>query len=244
MLFKKKTNFKLFGALAVLGVLIILSISFSNFQKQSALLREEIFDKCAMIAIELKHTREYLAEMVAVANVGHHEETRGLMPAIAGVKIGEKFYNETGYRLRQVSTKYRNPKNKPDTFEKKALLEFQKNSDLTEYKGIDTINDQRVLRYLLPLYIEEACLKCHSKKETIPEFIKEDYPEDHAADYSYGDLRGAISVIVPIERAETETKNNLIYLTFVTALGTMFLVAIITFVLNITIRKEDRYPSN
>jgi hypothetical protein len=193
-----------------------------------------------MIAIELKHTREYLAEMIAVANIQHHEEARGLMPAIAGIKIGEKFYRETGYQLRQVSTKYRNPKNRPDTFEQKALLEFLKNEKLTEYKGMDTINDQRVLRYLLPLYIEEACLQCHSEKETIPDFIKEDYPEDHATDYEYGDLRGAISVIVPIERAESETKKNLIYITFVTALGTMFLVTIITFVLNISIRKTEK----
>ena len=74
--------------------------------------------------------------------------------------------------------------------------------------------------------------------------IKEDYPEDHASDYSYGDLRGAISVIVPIERAEAETKNNLIYITFVTALGTIFLVTVIAFVLNITIRKAERSPSD
>ena len=87
------------------------------------------------------------------------------------------------------------------------------------------------------------CLKCHSEKATIPEFIKEAYPADHATDYDYGDLRGAISVIVPIERAEAETKKNLIYITFVTALGTMFLVTIIAFVLNITIRKANRSPN-
>ncbi len=236
---KKQGKVKLFGALVILGALIILSISFANFQKQSALLREEIFDKCAMIAIELKHTREYLAEMIAVANFKSHQEARGLMPAIAGIKIGEKFYNETGYQLRQVSAKYRNPKNKPDPFEEKALFAFQKDSNLTEYKGVDTINDQRVLRYLLPLYINEACLKCHSEKESIPEFIQDDYPDDQATDYDYGDLRGAISVIVPIAKAEAETKRNLIYITFVTALGTIFLVTIIAFVLKITMKKNE-----
>ncbi len=240
---KKKSNFKLFGTLVILGALVILSISFANYQKQSALLREEIFDKCKMIAVELKHTREYLAETIAIANLQHLEEARGLMPAFAGIEIGDKFYNETGYQLRQVSSKYRNPKNKPDNFEEKALIEFQEKENLTEYKGIDKVDGQRVLRYLIPLYIEEACLKCHSAKETIPEFIQEDYPEDKATDYTYGDLRGAISVIVPIERAEAETKKNLIYITFVTALGTIFLVTIIAFAMNITIRKTNKPPT-
>ncbi|MFQ5965710.1 MAG: DUF3365 domain-containing protein [Candidatus Scalinduaceae bacterium] len=235
-----KSNFKLFGAIIIMGALVIISISSANFQKQSVLLREEIFDKCKMIAIELKHTREYLAETIALANLQHHEEARRLMPAMAGNEIGKKFYNETGYQLRQVSSKYRNPKNKPDKFEEKALLEFEENTNLSEYKGVDKVNGRRVLRYLIPLYIEEACLKCHSAKESVPEFIKEDYPEDKATDYVYGDLRGAISVIVPIDRAEAEVKNNLIYMTILTALGTIFLVTIIAFALNVTIRKVSK----
>ncbi len=243
MSLKMKTNFKLFGVIVILGALVILSISFANYQKQSALLREEIFDKCEMIAIELKHTREYLAETIASANLQHLEEARMLMPAMAGNEIGKKFYNETGYQLRQVSSKYRNPKNKPDNFEEKALREFKKDKNLSEYKGIDKIEGKRVLRYLIPLYIEEACLKCHSAKETVPEFIKEDYPEDKATDYTYGDLRGAISVAVPIDRAEAETKKHLIYMTLVTALGTIFLVTVISFAMNITIKKSTKSPT-
>ena len=238
---KLKSNFKLFGIIVILGALVILSISFANYQRQSALLREEIFDKCEMIGTELKHTREYLAEIIATADLQHNKEARGLMPAMAGNEIGRKFYNETGYQLRQVSTKYRNPRNNPDKFEEKALLEFMKDGNLSEYKGIDKINGQRVLRYLLPLYIEEACLKCHSAEETIPEFIKEYYPEDKATGYTYGDLRGAISVIVPIYRVEAEVKKNLIYMAILTALGTIVLVIVISFALNITIKKQQRY---
>ena len=111
-----KKNFKLYGIIIFVVTVVILSISITNFQKQSTLLREEIFDKCKMIALELKHMREYLAETMAITDMEHNEATRMLMPAMAGNEIGKKFYNATGYQLRQVSLKYRNPKNKPDKF--------------------------------------------------------------------------------------------------------------------------------
>ncbi len=235
-----KKNFKLFAVIVIVGTVVILSISSTNYQKQSAMLREEIFDKCKMIALELKFTREYLAETIALANLEHGEEARRLMPAMAGNEIGKKFYNATGYQLRQISSKYRNPDNKPDKFEEKALVEFEKDKNLSEYKGVDKVNGQKVLRYLTPLYIEEACLKCHSAKETIPEFIQEDYPEDKATDYSFGDLRGAISVVVPVARAEAEVKGHLIHMTIITTIGTIFLVTFIALAMNISIRKIDK----
>jgi hypothetical protein len=239
-----KKNFKLFGIIIFVVAIVILSISITNYQKQSTMLRDEIFDKCEMIAVELKHMREYLAETMAITNMEHNEATRMLMPAMAGNEIGKKFYNATGYRLRQVSSKYRNPKNKPDKFEEKALAEFEKDRNLSEYKGVDNINDQKVLRYLIPLHIEEACLKCHSAKETIPEIIQEDYPEDRATDYVFGDLRGAISVAVPIDRAEAEIKGNLIHMTIITTVGMVFLVTFVTIVMNITIKKSDKKKLN
>jgi uncharacterized protein YktA (UPF0223 family) len=188
--------------------------------------------------------REYLAETMAIANMEHNETTRMLMPAMAGNEIGKKFYKETGYQLRQVSSKYRNPKNKPDKFEEKALAEFEKDKNLSEYKGVDNIDGQKVLRYLIPLHIEEACLKCHSAKETVPKIIQEDYPEDKATDYVFGDLRGAISVAVPIDRAEAKIKENLIHMTIVTTIGMVFLVTFVTIVMNITIRKSDKKKLN
>jgi hypothetical protein len=237
-----KRNFKLYGIIVFVVAIVILSISITNFQKQSTLLREEVFDKCEMIALELKHTREYLAETMAITNMEHNETTRMLMPAMAGNEIGKKFYKATGYQLRQISSKYRNPKNKPDEFEAKALGEFEKDSNLTEYKGVDKLNDQKVLRYLIPLHIEEACLKCHSAKETVPEIIQEDYPEDKATDYTFGDLRGAISVAVPIDRAEAKIKGNLVHMTIVTTVGMVFLVTFVFIAMNITIKRTEKKP--
>jgi len=65
---KMKRKFILFLIITIVGTVVILSISFTNYQKQSTMLREEIFDKCKMIAVELKHTREYLAETRSAKN--------------------------------------------------------------------------------------------------------------------------------------------------------------------------------
>jgi hypothetical protein len=238
-----KKNFKLYGIIIFVVAIVILSISVTNFQKQSTLLREEVFDKCKMIALELKHTREYLAETMAITNMEHSETTRLLMPAIAGNEIGKKFYNATGYRLKQVSSQYRDPKNRPDKFEEKALAEFDNDKSLSEYRGVDEINSKKVLRYLLPIHIEEACLKCHSAKETMPGFIQGDYPDDKAADYTFGDMRGAISVAVPIDRAEAEIKGNLIHMTIVTTVGMVFLVTFVFIAMNITIKRKEEVLS-
>ncbi|ODS31616.1 MAG: two-component sensor kinase, partial [Candidatus Scalindua rubra] len=51
-----KRNFKLLIIIIIVGTVVILSISATNYQKQSTLLREEIFDKCEMIALELNTT--------------------------------------------------------------------------------------------------------------------------------------------------------------------------------------------
>lgn len=239
-----KKNFKLYGIIIFVVAIVILSISITNFQKQSSLLREEVFDKCKMIALELKFTREYLAETMAITNMEHSETTRLLMPAIAGNEIGKKFYNATGYRLKQVSSQYGNPENRPDKFEKKALAEFENDKSLSEYRGVDEINGKKVLRYLIPLHVEEACLKCHSAKETMPGFAQGDYPDGETTDYTFGDMRGAISVAVPIDRAEAEIKGNLVHMAIVTTVGMVFLVAFVFVAMNITIKKSDKESSS
>src|SRR3972149_1520594 len=145
-----KKNFKLYGIIIFVVAIVILSISITNFQKQSTVLRKEIFDKCEMIAVELKHTREYLAETIAIANLQHHKEAKRLMPAMAGNEIGKKVYNATGYQLRQISSKYRSPNNIPDKFEQLALKKFKKHNNLFVYIGVDKKYGKKVLRYLIP----------------------------------------------------------------------------------------------
>lgn len=112
-----------------------------------------------------------------------------------------------GITVRRVSLKVRNPADAPDDFERAALVELgdlheqgRLPDDMTKVVATD---EGRRLRYLRPIVIVKPCLTCHGSAESIdPEvarMIDERYPEDQAKDYADGDLRGAISVSVPLD---------------------------------------------
>lgn len=114
------------------------------------------------------------------------------------------FSIKRGIYLKRVSSRYRNPNNKPDAFEKEALDYFQKLKSenkidsLTEYIRIISENDVQSIRYMKPIIVQPLCLNCHGAKDQImPEvqkIINERYPQDKAINYSTGDLRGAVSI--------------------------------------------------
>ena len=87
------------------------------------------------------------------------------------------------------------PENKPDAWERKALLMFKSGTkdfqEIVEYEG------EKYLRYMSPLLVEKGCIKCH---------ISQGYKE--------GDLRGGISVSVPLQKyykvANQKVKSTLV----------------------------------
>ncbi|MBI5632900.1 MAG: DUF3365 domain-containing protein [Nitrospirae bacterium] len=85
-----------------------------------------------------------------------------------------------------------NPINAPDEFEKKALLSFEKG--LKEANEITTVNGLPYLRLVRPFITETACLKCHGFQG-----------------YKEGDIRGGISIAVPMKPYfESEAESRLI----------------------------------
>jgi methyl-accepting chemotaxis protein len=129
---------------------------------------------------------------------------KGFVPALVGSEIANDFSLMTGYKLKQTSLKLRNLNNKPDEWEKKVLNRFE----LSKYpKGagfgeILETDGKKIYRYMKPIYVDKACLKCHtSKDKTRPEirkFLENKYPYDQAFGYKEGDVRGGISIIVPL----------------------------------------------
>ncbi|HZZ86533.1 MAG TPA: DUF3365 domain-containing protein [Anaeromyxobacteraceae bacterium] len=122
---------------------------------------------------------------------------KGFTPAVFGLHTAEKFAATAGLSIKQTSDKYRNPLNKPDAFEKAVLTKFAGSgwekgkgySEIVELKG------RKVVRFLQPLYIGKACLSCHGDPKgelDVAGRAKEGYRE--------GELRGAVSVIVPVAR--------------------------------------------
>lgn len=74
-----------------------------------------------------------------------------------------------------------NPINKPDPWEIKALEAFEKGE--TEVSSVEKMKDGRTyMRLMRPMITEEICLKCHAVQG-----------------YKVGDVRGGVSVSVPME---------------------------------------------
>jgi signal transduction histidine kinase len=102
-----------------------------------------------------------------------------------------KYAREEGlYWFHITSLKLTNPENAPDRFEQAALLGFE-NDDFKELMAIETINRHPYLRYISPLYVEEACLPCH-----------------YHQDYQIGDVRGAISITLPLSDTMAAAARN------------------------------------
>ena len=93
------------------------------------------------------------------------------------------------------SLKALNPNNVPDSWERNALLAFQRGrtADLSE---VVTFNGAPYMRLISRFITEPSCLKCHA-----------------AQGYKVGDVRGAISISIPLVsyfQSERKTAGNLV----------------------------------
>jgi len=88
------------------------------------------------------------------------------------------------------SLKYINPINRPDAWEEKALNEFERGKK--EISSETTISDEPYMKIMRPFMTEQACLKCHGHQG-----------------YKVGDIRGGISIAVPLRpHFEAEAKEQ------------------------------------
>lgn len=128
-----------------------------------------------------------------------------IAPAIAkNISENEKLI------VRRVSLRTRNAKNAPDEYEKGILRHFerlQKNNRLSpDYEIHEEVveNNKRKFRYMKPILVTQLCLNCHGKPAKINpkvlKVIKQYYHYDKAVNYNIGDVRGAVSVIIPDDR--------------------------------------------
>jgi signal transduction histidine kinase len=76
------------------------------------------------------------------------------------------------------------PANQPDEWEEQALRSFSSNA-VESVSSLALLDGKRYLRLIIPFKVEQSCIKCHA-----------------AEGYKIGDLRGGISVSVPMAELE------------------------------------------
>ena len=137
-------------------------------------------------------------------------------PALITRELSDLTYSiGKNFSFHLTSLNYINPSNKPDDFEKSALLNFNIKpfSDKNEEYYRTELNDnKRFFRYFAPLYTEESCLSCHADQG-----------------YKLGDVRGGISILLPMDQFQKAQKENLIFY-LKSALFTICFLSILIFI--------------
>lgn len=100
-------------------------------------------------------------------------------PAYMTRQINELAMQKLQIKGTITSLKPLRPENTPDPWEAETLKRFEQDQDA--HSEVVIIDGQRYLRLMMPLFTEEACLRCHAQQG-----------------YKAGDIRGGISVILPM----------------------------------------------
>jgi hypothetical protein len=119
-------------------------------------------------------------------------------------KIAAEAAQRTGFSIRRVSPKNRNPKAVPDAWEAEAQASLEKRlaagekPETLDMSAIVDTPDGKVFRYAKALPTQALCLNCHGDPDKLSPEVKAklaaEYPDDKAVGYSVGMLRGVLSV--------------------------------------------------
>ena len=123
-------------------------------------------------------------------------------------KMARAASEASGWQIRRVSQRNRNPKAVPDAWELATLQDFDRRAaageppqTLERFEQV-LVDGRPVQRYMRALPTQPMCLACHGAPEQlgpgVAERLRTLYPDDRAVGYSAGQVRGAITLKKPL----------------------------------------------
>ena len=117
-------------------------------------------------------------------------------------ELAVRYSLPAGVQVGRTSERWRNPGNRPDSWEKEglALLEKRRLQGETlagmEYWQVVEDEGGRSFRYLRAIPTGSLCLRCHGEKisRKLKKELQRIYPEDQAVGFRLGELRGAFTI--------------------------------------------------
>jgi HD-GYP domain-containing protein (c-di-GMP phosphodiesterase class II) len=128
------------------------------------------------------------------------------------------------YRFHITSLKPINPINAPTPFEEKTLKEFERKTFEKSRDGVAAVISEQGKRFYqrtIPLRVERSCLHCHGKQG-----------------YREGEIRGGLSVMIPMALTEAALMHNWIVL----SVGCYAILAAVGISLYLVLRKVVLAP--
>lgn len=248
-------------AIAIAVVLAALAALFQN--RYASRVQGEFESKVIQTAETLQEMWAFNAEMFLKSHATLSDTSRTLLMMIhynpsAARKSDQKPEQTTlasqlpkGYEVRQISQNFRNVRNKPaDLDEENLLAKLQQRMIEYRIKGLSEpdlrkeiaiwseskIDGQDFIRYTQPIIVKKPCLACHGDKAEAPEYVQKNYETGYG--YKVGDLRGAVSIIVPAQAF----RQSGLYDALLTLGGALLSGVVIIGLLFITMRRTIGEP--
>ncbi|HET6720005.1 MAG TPA: DUF3365 domain-containing protein, partial [Rhodocyclaceae bacterium] len=172
--------------------------------------RQELDHDARVVRAMLMATRRVYHQQFLASGLPVDDRTVGFLPAHALSRIAKQFpeWLDSDLRFNNVSDRPRNPANQADEAELAAMDWFRKNPQATE--RITDIRDAKghnFYHFTAPIWIEPYCLGCHGEREKAPASIRDRYANSYG--YRLGDLRGVMSIKLPLDELEARAFQRL-----------------------------------
>ncbi|MBC8042160.1 MAG: methyl-accepting chemotaxis protein [Rhizobacter sp.] len=255
--FGNRLDRKVVLIVSVVLAVTFIGLSVILYFRQAQQFETELRDKAARVSSTLQGAWEFNAATLVRNHIEVTDTTSEIIniihfnPRLVRIDTA-KATNEDGtpvadqdatFEIKQTSILYRNPKNKPDEYEEEVLRVFESKlsearlnrkdtrtnpDEIATWKETD-VGARRVFRYMQPIYIKKQCLHCHGRRDEAPEYVRENYEGGY--DYRVGDLRGAVSIIIPADSVKASLSGNLWFIIFLGLGAIAIAIAIIYFLM-------------
>ncbi|MBW2480031.1 MAG: DUF3365 domain-containing protein [Deltaproteobacteria bacterium] len=111
-------------------------------------------------------------------------------PSMVTRKLSQYSTRQDLYRFRLAGLNPLNPENEPDSFEREALNLFR-TKGIKETFRLERSQGKQYFQYMVPLYMEQKCLKCHNRKMD-----------------ALNSIGGGLSVFLPVDEMLSTTRRN------------------------------------
>jgi signal transduction histidine kinase len=175
-----KLTLKLITNIIIVSIVFVVFSTMFLWQKQKELIIEQAHIQAKTLFEMVIITRQWVAE--------NRDDVKPV-PAVVTKELSKYAGVMSRFRFHITSTNLINPENAPDDFEKRALAALA--TGKSEYDETVMMDKKKTYRYMAPLYMNEACMECHIYQG-----------------FKVGDLRGGISVSVPLDEIEASIDRN------------------------------------
>ncbi len=232
--------------LTAIGTVLILSFGFTFYRMskfQDELVVSQARQQAQILAQQVILTRKWVADHHGV----YLEKKPGMVespflespvvfdqnkkeyvkfnPAKVTRALSEYADNSDLWTFKVTSLDPINPANYPDDFEAASLSAFKSSND--KITSIEKSKDGRVLRFMIPLMTEKSCLECHSR---------------HG--YKAGDVRGGLSLTIPMKQADAAiAQNNRMLLGFA-VLAVLLTILVLYMLIDFIVVRKVKILSN